>query len=128
MRYLLDTHTFLWWIGDDQRLSERAREIIRDPANEIVFSAASAWEIAIKARIGRIAFQQDLTTFIPEQLHINGFAKLSIEVRHTLRVAMLPALHRDPFDRILVAQAMLEELPLLSRDAAIARYDVPIIW
>ncbi len=128
MRYLLDTHTFLWWITDDPRLSPRVRAIIREPAHEVVFSAASAWELAIKAQLGRIHVSGDLATFVPQQLAANGFAQLAVEVRHALRVAALPPLHRDPFDRILVAQASLDDLPLLSRDPAIAQYGVPVVW
>ncbi|HET7035116.1 MAG TPA: type II toxin-antitoxin system VapC family toxin [Thermomicrobiaceae bacterium] len=128
MRYLLDTHAFLWWVMDDRRLSGRVRALIQDPENELLFSAASAWEIAIKARLGRIRLQGDPREVIPQQLVANGFAQLAIETPHALEVATLPLLHRDPFDRLLVAQALLEGLPLLSADPAIAQYDIPVIW
>lgn len=103
MRYLLDTHTFLWWIVDDPRLSSRSRAIIKEPNNEIYFSAASAWEIAIKAQLGRITFEDDPAAFIPQQIAANGFMNLPIRSEHALHVSTLPLLHRDPFDRILVA-------------------------
>jgi PIN domain nuclease of toxin-antitoxin system len=128
VRYLLDTHAFLWWIADDARLSRRASVLIQDAGNEVLFSAASAWEIAIKAQLGRIAFENDLLEFIPRQVAANGFVNLPITVDHALQVCRLPLLHRDPFDRILIAQSQVEKLPLLTSDAAIGRYDVEVIW
>ncbi len=128
MRYLLDTHTFLWWIIDDPQLSSRVRALMRGADAEIFFSAASAWEISIKAQLGRIAFQGDPTDVIPQQIAANGFVSLPIEVRHTLQAYKLPLLHRDPFDRMLVAQALLEDLPLLTTDPAITQYPVSCIW
>lgn len=128
MRYLLDTHAFLWWIVDDLRLSSRTRAIIQDPSNEIWFSAASAWEIAIKAQLGRISFEDDLVAFIPQQVAANGFKNLPVHCEHALRVSRLPLLHRDPFDRILVAQALTERMPLLTDDQIVASYDVEVVW
>ncbi len=128
MRYLLDTHTFLWWIVDDPRLSPRAVSLIRDSSNEILFSAASAWEIAVKAQLGRITFDDDLAEVIPRQVATNGFRSLAIQCEHAVRVARLPLLHRDPFDRMLVAQAQLERVALLTADPAIARYEVEVVW
>lgn len=128
MRYLLDTHTFLWWVMEDRRLSVRARDIIADPDNEILFSAASAWEIAIKAQRGHFDFQIDPTNLVTAHVVPNGFVPLSVEIRHALRVYDLPRLHRDPFDRLLIAQAQVESLPLLTVDRAINQYDVPTVW
>lgn len=128
MRYLLDTHTFLWWILDDPRLSPRADAIVRDPNNEIWFSAASAWEIAIKAGLGRITFDDDPVELVPKQIAANGFRNLPIESEHALRASRLVPLHRDPFDRMLVAQAMTEKMILLTADEMIARYGVETIW
>lgn len=128
MRYLLDTHAFLWWILADPRISPRAAAIIQDHANEIWFSAASAWEIAIKAQLGRITFEDDLVECIPRQVVANGFKHLPIQAKHALQVARLPPLHRDPFDRMLVAQALVEQMVLLSADQAIAKYDVTVVW
>ncbi|MDO8672015.1 MAG: type II toxin-antitoxin system VapC family toxin [Dehalococcoidia bacterium] len=128
MRYLLDTHAFLWWIMADPRLSTRAMEIVRDAGNEIWFSAASAWEIAIKARLGRITFAEDPVSFIPRQIAANGFKNLVVENEHALFVCALPLLHRDPFDRLLIAQASVEKMMLLTADRAFAMYDVPVVW
>ncbi len=127
MRYLLDTHAFLWWIADDPRLTERVRAILRDGHQEVFFSAASAWEIAIKTRLGRLEFDEDVAEYIPRQLLANGFSPLPVEVRHALRVHSLPLLHRDPFD-LLVAQALLEGLPILTADPALAQYPVAALW
>ena len=128
MRILLDTHTFLWWITDSNLLSEQARLLIQDGTNEIFFSAGSAWEIAIKARLGKLDVPGNLDRFIAEQMAINGFRPLPIHLSHALRVYTLPGYHRDPFDRILVAQSQLEELDILTSDPLIARYEVRAIW
>jgi PIN domain nuclease of toxin-antitoxin system len=128
MRALLDTHTFLWWVNNDQRISERVREIIGDGSNPLFLSAASGWEIAIKAQLGKLQLPTNLDQFIAEQLALNAIEPLSIQMRHALHVATLPAHHRDPFDRILVAQSRLEDLSIISADPLIARYDVQVIW
>ena len=128
MRALLDTHAFLWWIADDSRLSKKAREIIADGHNELFLSAASGWEMAIKARLGKLQLSDSLERFVPEQLIINGIEGLPVQMRHTLHVQTLPDYHRDPFDRLLVAQAQLEGLPILTRNPYIARYQVKTIW
>ena len=128
VRCLLDTHTFLWWIVDDPRLSARASALIRDPSNEIWFSAASAWEIAIKAQLGRITFEDDLVEFIPRQVAVNGFRNLPIQSDHALHVSRLALLHRDPFDRMLAAQALVEKMVLLTADQTLSRYGVQVIW
>lgn len=128
MRVLLDTHAFLWWIGDDPRLSEQAREVFSDGDNDLVFSAASGWEIAIKARLGRLHVPGDLNTYLFRQLTENYTSVLPVHLSHALRVHALPDHHRDPFDRLLVAQAIVEEIPLLSADPRIARYPVEVVW
>ena len=125
---MLDTHAFLWWIGDDPRLSERAREVLSDGDNDLVFSAASGWEIAIKARLGRLHIPEDLNTYLFRQLTENYTSVLPVHLSHALRVHALPDHHRDPFDRLLVAQAIVEEIPLLSADPRIARYPVEVVW
>ena len=125
---MLDTHAFLWWIGDDPRLSERAREVFSNGDNDLVFSAASGWEIAIKARLGRLRVPGDLNTYLFRQLTENYMSVLPIHLSHALRVHALPEHHRDPFDRLLVAQAIVEEMPLLSADSWIARYPVEVVW
>jgi PIN domain nuclease of toxin-antitoxin system len=128
VRALLDTHTFLWWITDDQRLSLRAREIIADGRNDLLFSAASGWEIAIKAGLGRLKVPDNLDRFMTEQLSLNAIQVLPVYLGHALHVYTLPDYHRDPFDRLLVSQAVLEKLALLSADSHIARYPVNLVW
>ncbi len=128
MRLLLDTHAFLWWITDDARLSDRARALIGDGGNEVFLSAASAWELAVKASLRRVEIAQPLERFVPDQLERNGFQALPVLLRHALGLPALPPLHRDPFDRMLVAQALAEELTLVSADREIRRYPVPVAW
>ena len=128
MRALLDTHAFLWWISNDARLSARCRAIIANGGNEILFSAVSAWEIAVKAGIGRLAVPGDLETYILDQVSQNRFEILPISLSHALRVSRLPNHHKDPFDRMLVAQAQVEKVTILTGDAQIARYPIRVAW
>lgn len=128
MRFLLDTHVFLWWILDDARLSSRVHGLIETGSNEILFSAASAWEIAIKAQLGKIMLPGKPDTFVSEQLNKNRFTALPVNVSHALRTYELPQLHRDPFDRLLVAQSLLEKLPILTSDSLIRQYSVEAVW
>ena len=127
MTLLLDTHAFLWWISDDPRLSPPARAAIGDGRNEVFLSAASAWEIAIKGG-GRVEIPEPTAAFVTQQVRANGFEVLPIHLRHALAVASLPGHHRDPFDRMLVAQSIQEGLKLVSGDAQIALYDVEVVW
>ncbi|MBI3037905.1 type II toxin-antitoxin system VapC family toxin, partial [bacterium] len=120
MRILLDTHVFIWWITDDPQLSSLVREKISDGGNELFFSAASCWEIAIKARLGKISLPQNLDTFIFHQMSANSIKSLPVLARHALNVFFLPDIHKDPFDRILISQAILEELPMATSDPMIA--------
>ena len=128
MKALLDTHAFLWWISDDPRLPSRVRKIIQAGRNRLFLSAASGWEIAIKAGLGRLNIPKTPEVFIPEQLSLNAIESLPIQMSHVLHVATLPAHHRDPFDRLLVAQAQLENLPILSADPQFTRYAVKTLW
>ncbi len=128
MNLLLDTHVFLWWILDDDRLSASARASIQDPAQRVFFSVASGWEIAIKARLGKIKLPKDLDAFVAEQLATNVFEVLPILLSHALYVHKLPNHHRDPFDRMLVAQALETQMTLLTNDKAIRRYRVKTRW
>jgi PIN domain nuclease of toxin-antitoxin system len=128
MQILLDTHTFLWWIDNDRRLSSQARTIIGDGSNILFFSAVSGWEIAIKSRLGTLRIPGDLTPFITDHLVRSNITILSIHLSHTLYVYTLPSLHRDPFDRLLVAQSHLEHLPILTVDPLIQQYAVETIW
>ena len=128
MRLLLDTHAFLWWIGDDSRLPARARKLISGERNEVFLSVASAWELGIKTRIGRLRLAENLEDFVTKHLAVNGFQVLPVHLRHALHVSTLPDHHGDPFDRILVAQAQIENLVLVSGDEQIARYRVTVAW
>src|SRR5438874_5031314 len=114
MRVLLDTHAFLWFILDDARLSSSAKTLIEDPANDVEVSPASYWEIAIKIRLGKYTLPEPYATFMERQIAGNDFHILHIEPRHTSVLTTLPFHHRDPFDRLLVAQAMVEGIPIVS--------------
>jgi PIN domain nuclease of toxin-antitoxin system len=128
MRGLLDTHAFLWSVLGDERLSRRARRLIEDRANELYVSAASAYEIAVKVGRGRLRLPESPDSYVPARLVAFGFDPLPISVSHGLRAAALPNIHGDPWDRLLVAQAQLEGVPILTVDPAISRYDVETIW
>ncbi|WP_027355361.1 type II toxin-antitoxin system VapC family toxin [Desulfofundulus thermocisternus] len=128
MRALLDTHVFLWWITDDPQLSPRARKIISSGENKLYLSAASGWEMAIKARLGKLSLPDNPEPFILEQLAVNAIEPLAVSMRHALHVYTLPDFHRDPFDRLLIAQAQLENLPIITADPKIASYPVEVIW
>ena len=128
MRLLLDTHAFLWWVEGEPALGRRATSAISDPDTEVLFSIASCWELAIKLSLGKLRLAQRLDRFLPDQLSVNGFSVLPIEVKHVARVASLPFHHRDPFDRILAAQALEEELAIVSADRVFRRYDVSVVW
>ena len=128
MRLLLDTHAFLWWLDGDRRLSSRGRRLIADSTAEVFVSAASAWEISIKAAAGKLPGALDVAADIPGCLESQGFRPLDITIGHAQRAGSLPLRHRDPFDRMLVAQALAEELPLLSNDPAFDAYAVQRVW
>ncbi|MBS3975547.1 MAG: type II toxin-antitoxin system VapC family toxin [Syntrophomonadaceae bacterium] len=128
MKVLLDTHAFLWWVVDSSDLSPRAREVISDGENQLFLSAASGWEIAIKTRLGKLRLPGHLDAFISEQLATNFIDVLPVSMHHALYTYTLPEHHRDPFDRMLVAQAKLENLPIVTADPQIASYPVQVIW
>jgi PIN domain nuclease of toxin-antitoxin system len=128
MKFLLDTHSFLWFIDGNARLSMAARQLIEEPANERLVSIASLWEIAIKASLGRLTFAQPFATLLPDQLQRNSMQVLDITVAHTTAVASLPFHHRDPFDRMLIAQALVEVIPIVSVDSAFDAYGISRLW
>jgi PIN domain nuclease of toxin-antitoxin system len=128
MRLLLDTHAFLWFITADPKLSTTAEQVIRDRANTPLLSIASVWEIAIKVNQGRLPLPQPLDRFIPQQLQINRVSILPIELQHTYEIARMPLHHRDPFDRLLISQAISEGIPLVSTDRAFDDYPVKRLW
>lgn len=128
MKVLLDTHVFIWWITNDLQLPHSIRGIIADGNNELFLSAASCWEIAIKAQLGRIKLPVKPDTFISDQMAMNAIQGLPIQPSHALHVFNLPNLHRDPFDRIIIAQSQLERLPVITSDTLIAQYKIETIW
>ena len=127
MNIPLDTCCWLWWLVSPDKLSDKALFLIRDSTNKVYLSAASPCEIAIKYAIGKLPLPEPPETFIPERLARDGIASLAIEHVHALRVASIPAHHRDPFDRLLVAQSQLERLPLLTADSVFGRYNIETI-
>ena len=128
MRLLLDTHAFLWWINNDSSLSQPARSAISSELNECYLSLASCWELAIKASIGKLQLTKSLDLFIPEELEANDFRLLSIDFMHIAKVETLPFHHRDPFDRLLAAQALSEKMTLISADMVLSEYGVKRLW
>lgn len=127
-RILLDTHTFLWWVGNAPELSEAARQVISNTSNDCFLSVASCWEIAIKSSLGKLQLSCGVDQFVTDQLALNGFRLLNIELRHAAKVEHLPFHHRDPFDRLLIVQAITEKLTIVSADCMFDRYDVQLIW
>jgi PIN domain nuclease of toxin-antitoxin system len=128
MNLLLDTHTFLWFIAGSENLSPKSRKLIENEANRVFLSAASLWEIAIKVSLGKLTLSEPFETLVPAQLEMNSIELLGISVSHTSRVASLPFHHRDPFDRLLVAQALTEEIPIVSADEKLDAYGVTRLW
>jgi len=128
VKLLLDTHAFLWWVGDTRGLSRKARSAIGSGRNACFVSVASGWEIAVKVSLGNLRIESSLDRFLPEQLAANGFQPLAIDLKHTARVATLPFHHRDPLDRLLAAQALEEELAMVTADPVFAKYGVRRVW
>ncbi len=128
MRYLLDTHTFLWWDTRSSRLSRRVFDLISDRSNVVWLSMASVWEIQIKHQLARLELSAPLGEIVRIQQRENGINLLPIDLPHVLGLSDLPHHHKDPFDRLLVAQAMAENLIVLSHDPQFARYPVPVVW
>lgn len=122
-RLLLDTHTLLWWLRDDKKLGSKTRLLMADPKNVVYVSAATTWEIAIKKSIGKLNAPEDMDSIVEEE----GFSKLPITLFHGQMAGALPELHKDPFDRMLVAQAQSEGLEILSADENISRYGVKVV-
>ena len=125
MKFILDTHLLLWAAGNSKKLSSSARTIINDESNELFFSAASIWEVAIKQSLGRDDFKAD-ARLLRRGLLDNGYSELPIDSEHAVTIDSLPNFHKDPFDRILIAQAMTEGITLLTSNSVIARYSGPI--
>jgi PIN domain nuclease of toxin-antitoxin system len=128
MKLLLDTHALAWWLADSPKLSRSARDHIAAASNAVFVSAASAWEISTKTRLGRWPEATSLASMFPGVIEANGFEALAITVRHAMHAGALPAQHADPFDRMLAAQAELEEMTLVTADPAFAQFDTPVLW
>jgi PIN domain nuclease of toxin-antitoxin system len=128
LKLLLDTQCLLWWFTEPERLNSKAIEQIIDLDNEIFFSVASAWEIAIKVGIGKLPLPEPVDIYIASRMQLLGAKYLDIVFPHACQVAKLPLLHRDPFDRILVAQAQIERMTLVTADKILTEYDLDLLW
>ena len=129
MRVVLDTHTFLWFVLGDPKLSDVARQIIEEQQNEKLLSIASIWEVTIKVSTGKLKLDTDVVTFFDEECRRNGITVLPVEIRHLAPLEAMPFHHRDPFDRLLIAQSIVENVPILSADAAFDAYGgVTRLW
>ena len=127
MRLLLDTNALLWWLIESQRLGKDARRAIAHPSSAVYVSAVTAWEVAIKRALGRLPVPPNVAAWLPTELSANGFRTLPVTVDHAAAVEHLPLYHRDPFDRLLIGQARLEGLTIVTGDRAMERYPVPIL-
>ena len=133
MRYLLDTHTLLWFIAEDKELSDRAHRdrahrLILDSSSEILLSIASLWEVAIKVNIGKLDLDKPFEQLFPRELHFHKIEVLDIIIDHLIQVTTLPLHHRDPFDRLIIAQALDKEIPVIGVDTRFDRYGVSREW
>jgi PIN domain nuclease of toxin-antitoxin system len=126
--YLLDTHAFIWADSEPEALSLRARSILGDPSSELWLSVASVWEMQIKRQLGRLKTNSSIAHMVEAQVRVNRLRLLDVRLPHVLRLDRLPPIHKDPFDRMLVAQAMAEELTLLSHDPIVRKYPVRVLW
>jgi PIN domain nuclease of toxin-antitoxin system len=127
-RLLLDTHVFLWWVNDSPELTVTARLAIADSGNTCFLSLASCWEMAIKSSLGKLRLAKPIERFVTEHLAVNGFKLLNINLRHAAKVENLPFNHRNPFDRLLISQAMTDRLTIVSADNVFAGYAVKVLW
>jgi len=127
MKALLDTHTFIWWDSDPARLSPAAQAVIQDPANSITPSVVSVWEILIKSDLGKLTLARPLREILGRQ-QANGILILAVSLEHVLQLESLPRPHKDPFDRLMAAQAAVEEMTLISADKVFAQYPVRVLW
>ena len=128
MRLLLDTHSFIWLSTEPKKLSQKAYDYLADSSNTIILSVISTWEMQIKIQIGKLDVGKPLTEIINEQQTENGIQILPIDLAHTLKISELPLHHNDPFDRLLIAQSLVENIPILTKDAVFQKYDAEILW
>lgn len=128
MRYLLETNALLWFLANDKKLSHRARQLIESSSNESVLSVVSLWEIAIKTALGKLDLAEPFEQMFPKQLQLNRIEVLDITVDSLIKLTTLPFYHRDPFDRLIIAQGLTEELPTISVDTVFDAYSIDRIW
>jgi PIN domain nuclease of toxin-antitoxin system len=128
LRYLLDTGVWLWSVGEPSRISRKARDVLADVSQEMFLSAVTSWEVAIKAASGKLQLPEPPDLYVPRRMAAQGLRPLAVSHQHALAVFGLPAHHRDPFDRLLIAQAKVEELTLISADRMFERYRVQLLW
>lgn len=128
MKFLLDTHVFLWWITDSPLITEKVRELMTEGSSELYWSSVSSWEVAIKYANGKLPLPEKPELFIPFELNTNRITSLSIKDDHSFLAGRLPVHHRDPFDRMLIAQSISEKMPLITGDQVISKYEVETIW
>lgn len=128
MKVLVDSHVLLWWLLNDPHLSTTAKTLIADSETEVIISAVTGYELTLKASAGRLTLPGNIEQFVPSRIATEGFTSLPISVGHAARAGTLPLIHRDPFDRLLVAQAQMEGISILTADPAIGQYDVEVIW
>jgi len=128
MKVLLDAHTFIWFIMGDPELGPQASKLTKNPDNEVLVSIATPWEIAIKMSLDKLNMKAPFDQLFPAQLQINNFTLLTIEISHLAQLTTLPWHHRDPFDRLMIAQSLVENVPILSRDANFDAYNLERLW
>jgi PIN domain nuclease of toxin-antitoxin system len=128
VRLLLDTHSFIWWDGSSRRLSDAARDAILDDRNEVLVSICSVWELQIKLQLGKLNLRESLREIVAHQRIENGFTLLPVTEEHVYALDVLPPIHRDPFDRLLAAQAIVEGASLVTADPVFRSYPVPVLW
>ncbi len=128
MKLLLDTHTFMWWDSNPSQLSAQVLELCHDQGNVLVLSVVSVWEMQIKSKLGKLKLQMPLTELVASQQKRNNIQLLPIALEHILAIDALPFHHKDPFDRLLIAQANIENATLLSKDRAFSTYSVQVVW
>ncbi len=128
MKYLLDTMVWLWSVGPTDKINEAGLGVLANGEAEVYFSAASAWEVAIKTQLGKFTLTESPRTYVPKRLSAQGIRSLSITQSHTLKAYDLPGHHRDPFDRLLIAQAIVEDMTILTADRAFSKYPVEVLW
>ena len=128
MKLLFDTHTFIWWDSEPEKLPADLLALCQDPTHRLILSVASVWEMQIKLQLGKLALKKPLAELIADQQEANGVEVLPVTLEHVLALDRLPAHHRDPFDRLLISQTLVEDTLLLTRDPAIVLYDVETRW